>query len=93
MLYFAIAGLVFSLTILINGVLQVLNERDVLLQAPYVRYYILQVAAVAHLMTFSAGMGYRRRQMDREQQKVLELNELKTRPYTNITHESRVPLP
>lgn len=91
-LYFAIAGVVFSFAVLVNGVLQALYDQGVLLETPYVRYYILQVAAVAHLMTFSVGMGYRRRQMDLEKQRVVELNEMKTRFYTNITHEFRTPL-
>lgn len=91
-LYFAVAGGVFGLAILVNGILQVLSTQSVFIGSPYTPYYILQISAVAHLMTFAVGMGFRRRQIDLEKQRVVELDKMKTRLYTNITHEFRTPL-
>lgn len=91
-LYFAVAGGVFGLAILVNGILQVLSTQSVSIGSPYTPYYILQISAVAHLMTFAVGMGFRRRQIDLEKQRVVELDKMKTRLYTNITHEFRTPL-
>ncbi|MEZ4771977.1 MAG: ATP-binding protein [Bacteroidia bacterium] len=91
-LYFAVAGVVLSVVIMVNGIFQLLEGKQILLETPYHHYYMTQIAAIVHLMTFAIGMGFRRRQIDMEKQRVVELDTLKTRLYTNITHEFRTPL-
>ncbi|KAA3636244.1 MAG: response regulator, partial [Bacteroidetes bacterium] len=90
-LYFAVAGGIFAIAIFINAYFEFFaNKPD--LETNYARYYIIQISAILHLLTFSLGMGYRQRQKDLETQRTVELDKLKTRLYTNITHEFRTPL-
>ncbi|MFK7932182.1 MAG: ATP-binding protein [Saprospiraceae bacterium] len=91
-LYFAIAGAILSLGVTINAVLEVLEQRGLILETPYLRYYFLQIATSLHLLTFSIGMGYRSRQIDLAKQRAIELERVKTKLYNNITHEFRTPL-
>lgn len=91
-LYFAVAGGILSIAIAISAGIEASSEGGRFAETSYLRYGIIQVTAVLHLLTFSIGMGYRRREKDRERQRVLELDQLKTRLYTNITHEFRTPL-
>lgn len=91
-LYFAGAGILLALIIGVNGLLELQEANNYLLETPYKRFYIIQLAVVVHLLTFSLGMGYRRRQKDQESQRSKEIDNLKTRLYTNITHEFRTPL-
>ena len=87
---FAIAGGVLAIAVLINGILEFKAVDRV--NSPYLRFYIMQVAAVLHLLTFSIGIGFRQRNKDLETHKVKELSQIKNRFYTNITHEFRTPL-
>ncbi|PHN07847.1 ATP-binding protein [Flavilitoribacter nigricans] len=91
-LYFAIAGVIFTTAIIINGLLELLSNKDLILESSYSRYYILEITAIIHLFTFSIGLGYRRRMKDLESQRSLEIGRIKNRFYANITHEFRTPL-
>ncbi len=89
--YFAVAGGIFAIAVLINAYFEFFASNPDL-ETNYSRYYIIQATAILHLLTFSLGMGYRQRQKDLETQRTVELDKLKTRLYTNITHEFRTPL-
>lgn len=91
-IYFALAGGMLAIAILINGVLEIRHQWGHPIGTNYTRFYIIQVAAIAHLMTFAFGMSYRRRLKDIENQRTLEMEEMRSQFYTNITHEFRTPL-
>ncbi|MEM9261812.1 MAG: ATP-binding protein, partial [Bacteroidota bacterium] len=89
--YFAVAGAFTAISVALNA------GAELFFPEPYpgtdfTRFYWIQSAVILHLLTFALGMGYRRRQKDLELQRTRELDDLKTRFYTNITHEFRTPL-
>ena len=91
-IYFALAGGMLAVAIAINAILEIQHQQSNPIDTNYTRFYIIQIAAIAHLMTFAFGMSYRRRQKDIVTQRTLEMEELRSRLYTNITHEFRTPL-
>ncbi|MEL6650905.1 MAG: ATP-binding protein, partial [Bacteroidota bacterium] len=53
---------------------------------------IIQFAVFGEMLAFAAGLGYKGRQRDYERARLESIDQVKTRLYTNITHEFRTPL-
>ncbi|MEM9929703.1 MAG: ATP-binding protein, partial [Bacteroidota bacterium] len=104
--YFAVAGCITAVAVAVNAGAEFffaavtitekggvkLNMAEQIPGTDFIRFYWVHGAVILHLLTFAMGMGYRRRQNDLELQRTREIDEMKTRFYTNITHEFRTPL-
>ncbi len=91
-LYFAVAGIILAVAVGLNAGYELLNPAGERFGTDFTRFYFIQGAVIVHLLTFAFGMGYRRRLEEAAYQRTRELEELKSRLYTNITHEFRTPL-
>ena len=90
--YFAFAGIILAVAIGLNAMYESVLGENSWMGTDLRRYYLIQIVVIIHLLTFALGMGIRRRFKDIAFQRTLELDRLKTRLYTNITHEFRTPL-
>ncbi|WP_173021377.1 sensor histidine kinase [Lewinella sp. W8] len=104
--YFALAGCITAVAVALNAGAEfffsavtvtgnstaTLNLAEHIPGTNFLQFYWVHAAVILHLLTFAMGMGYRRRQNDLELQRTREIDLMKSRFYTNITHEFRTPL-
>lgn len=91
-LYFVVGSLFLVLGALVNTVFFYLESSGIMAQLPFARNYLTEWGVVTEILIFSLGLGYRLRLQEQQKQYVEELDQLKTKFFTNISHEFRTPL-
>lgn len=90
--YFIVGSIFLVGGTLLNTLFFLLESAKLMPPLPFPRNYLTEIGIVIELLVFSLGLGYRLRLLEKQKQQVEELGQLKSKFYTNISHEFRTPL-
>lgn len=89
---FLLGSFILLLGVLINTLISGAIYAGWLEELPFPRFIISEIGAIIELIIFAFALGYRFQLVDNERHRMKELNALKSRFFTNISHEFRTPL-
>lgn len=90
--YFTFGSLVLYVFVMSTTILSLLEFNGIISPIPFDRIYLSEAGIMIEIIIFSLGLGYRMRLQENEKMRLVNLASLKTKFFTNISHEFRTPL-
>lgn len=90
--YFTFGSLVLYVFVMSTTILSLLEFNGIITPISFDRIYLSEIGIMIEIIIFSLGLGYRMRMQENEKSQLEDLANLKTKFFTNISHEFRTPL-